>query len=199
MTLDQVERVLSEISRESGVQSFVVIGSLSIFGLADETARIPDAMMISNEVDAYPEMDPGRAPEFTAKWGMDSPFHRQNGYYFDAVSPLLPTLPDGWAGRLFHKKFGSGLTVKFLDPNDAAISKYARGEPKDRMWIKAGIASSLLSIATIEYRVRETRFLNDDERERVKRSIDEDKKWHGLLMNKAARSVARKPVKKRRS
>ncbi|MBM3391107.1 MAG: hypothetical protein FJY34_03920 [Betaproteobacteria bacterium] len=31
-----------------------------------------------------------------------------------------------------------GIVAGFLDPNDAAVSKYARGEPRDREWIRAG-------------------------------------------------------------
>jgi hypothetical protein len=32
----------------------------------------------------------------------------------------------------------SGVKVKYLEPNDCAVSKYARSEPKDREWIRAG-------------------------------------------------------------
>ena len=48
------------------------------------------------EVDTYPERDSQRAPEFSEKFGENSAFHQAHGYYFDAVSPDLPTLPEGW-------------------------------------------------------------------------------------------------------
>ncbi len=51
-----------------------------------------------------------------------------------------------------------GVKVKYVEPNDCAISKYARSEPKDREWIRACIETGILSLPTIEYRLRETRF-----------------------------------------
>lgn len=58
-----------------------------------------------------------------------------------------------------------------MEPHDAAIAKYARGAPKDLQWIRAGIDAGILSIATLEYRFRETVFADDPERERVREAI----------------------------
>ena len=52
---------------------------------------------------------------------------------------MLPTLPEGWQQRLVRLEFENGVTGWFLDPNDAAISKYVRAEPRDREWIRAGL------------------------------------------------------------
>ena len=71
----------------------------------------------------------------------------------------------------------SAQSLKFLDPDDAAISKYARCEPKDRAWIKEGIKASILSLATLEYRMRETAFLDRKEHQRAKDALNEDKAW----------------------
>ena len=79
----------------------------------------------------------------------------------------------------------SGVSVKFLEPNDAAVSKYARGEPKDREWIREGLRQSLLSFATIEYRFRETPFLDHEEHERAKALLEADRKWLQRSINKA--------------
>ena len=43
-----------------------------------------------------------------------------------------------------------GIVAYFLDPDDAAVSKYARCEPRDREWIRAGLLAGLLSIAKID-------------------------------------------------
>lgn len=77
----------------------MVMGSLSVLALINERA-IPDAMTVSAEVDAYPESDPGRAFEIADDFGLGSEFEQRNGYYYDAVSPALPTLPRGWEQRL---------------------------------------------------------------------------------------------------
>jgi len=64
-----------------------------------------------------------------------------------------------------------GTLVKFIEPHDAAIAKYSRGAPKDMQWIRAGIDASILSVATLEYRFRQTVFADDPEHERVRAAI----------------------------
>lgn len=177
MTRQQVEDLLSEIGAKKGIKSFVVLGSLSIFAYSE--GAIPAEMTLSNEVDSYPEIYPELASDLAAEWGQGTEFERRHGYYFDAISPRLPTLPDGWESRLVERKTASGVAIKYADPNDVAISKYTRGEPKDRMWLRAGLAASILSLATIEYRFRETLFLDQPEHERVKAAIAEDRAWLG--------------------
>ncbi|MGQ0655022.1 MAG: DUF6036 family nucleotidyltransferase [Betaproteobacteria bacterium] len=175
MTRQQVEHLLSEIGKKKNISSFVVLGSLSIFAYGE--GDIPGEMTLSNEVDGYAEIYPGHDPALAAAWGQGSAFERQHGYYFDSISPKLPTLPEGWESRLIEKRTPSGVIVKYADPNDVAVSKYARGEPKDRKWVRAGLAASMLSLATIEYRSRETLFLDQAEHERVKAAISEDRAW----------------------
>jgi hypothetical protein len=179
MKSEDVERVFCAIRNVSGLDEFVVIGSLSALGLAGD--QLPPRMTRSMKVVAYPERDPNRAPEFFREFGEGSSFHLENGYYFDAVSPDLPTLPEGWEDRLLQRSFPSGIKVKFLEPNDCAISKYARSEMKDREWIRAGIEAGILSLPTIEYRMRETLFLDDDERRKADASFAEDQRWFQAL------------------
>jgi hypothetical protein len=182
MTRDQVESLLSEIGAERNLKSFVILGSLSVLGLTE--SPIPSDMTVSNEVDGFPEIYPAHDPDLAARWGQGSPFERQHGYYFDSISPALPTLPDSWESRLISRKTASGITMKFADPNDVAISKYARGEAKDKDWIRAGLAASILSLATIEYRCRETLFSDQKEHDRVKAAIEEDRRWLAKLRSR---------------
>lgn len=128
----------------------------------------------SIDVDLYPKDDPGRASEVAKALGLGSSFEQEFGYYADAVSPALPTLPEDWESRLIPIAFASGVTAWFLDPNDAAISKYARCEPRDREWIRAGLAAGIMSMPSIEYRLRDTS-METDERARAKRAIAEDR------------------------
>ena len=175
MNIHDIDLLLGQIRDASGLDEFVVIGSLSALGLASH--GLPPRMTWSMEVAAYPERDPQRAQEFSASFGENSVFHQQNGYYFDAVSPDLPTLPEGWEGRLIRQVLPCGVRVKYLDPNDCAVSKYARSEPKDREWIRAGIEAGLLSLPTIEYRMRETLFMDTNEHAKAKASVQEDLAW----------------------
>jgi len=90
----------------------------------------------------------------------------------------LPTLPAQWEFRLVRVPLGHGLTVFFLDPNDAAVSKSARGEPRDREWLQAGLAAGLPSTPIIESRLRETVFLDDEERRRAVDAFQTDRERH---------------------
>ena len=83
------------------------------------------------------------------------PHHHRSGLYFDAVSPALPSLPLGWQGRLLRVERG-GLPIASLDPNDAALSKYARGEPRDRRWIQGGLLAGANSLAIVSQCFRGT-------------------------------------------
>lgn len=152
---------------------FVVVGSNSILGIA-RAGNIPERMTMSNDVDAYIKDDPPRVFELEKELGQGSAFELANGFYLDPVSPTLPTLPAGWEDRLFKVRFDDGLTIHFLDPNDAAVSKYARGEPRDREWLQAGIGAGLLSPDVIEYRFRETVFYDDEERARAVAALAQD-------------------------
>ena len=167
MNIEQLDRLFSAVSSKHPVKTFVVMGSLAVLGLVNQRT-IPDGMIVSVEVDAYPESDPDRAFEIADDFGLGSDFEQEYGYYFDAVSPALPTFPDGWEQRLIPYILPCGTCLKFVEPHDAAIAKYARGAPKDLQWIRAGIDASILSIATLEYRFRETVFADDPERERVR-------------------------------
>ena len=175
MTRDQVETLLAEIAAKKGLDSFVVMGSLSVYGITEDP--VPEDMTLSNEVDSYPEVSPELAPELAKDWGQGTEFERTHGYYFDPISPALPTLPDGWEARLLVHQMPAGVSIKYAEPNDVAISKYARGEPKDRQWIRAGLEASILSMATMVYRMRETPFLDQAEHDRVSAAIEEDQTW----------------------
>lgn len=176
MNFDQVQKLLADIRAAHGIDRFVVVGSLSVLGL-QSSREIPPGMLVSNELDGYPEDDPGRRQEIAKRFGQGTDFEQEHGYYFDPVSPTLPTLPDGWKDRLIEVRLPSGVHVKFLDPDDAAVSKYARNAPKDRQWIREGLAASILSAAAIEHRFRSTPFLDPAEHDGAKAALAEDRKW----------------------
>ena len=112
MNLAQVERLLGAIKAESGIDDFVVMGSISVLGMT-LGHDIPEGMILSNDLDAYPRLDPGRAGALTKAWGQGSAFEREHGYYFDAISPNLPTLPAGWEARLITLQLPGGVEQVF--------------------------------------------------------------------------------------
>lgn len=147
MNRDDVGHLLAEAMRITKHRDYVIIGSLSVLGA---TATPPESMTGSIDVDLYPKNDPGRAFEIAAELGLGSEFEQRYGYYADVVSPMLPTLPEGLEQRLIRVEFETGVTAWFLEPNDAAISKYVRSESRDREWIRSGLQTGILSLPTIE-------------------------------------------------
>ena len=157
---------------------YVVVGSLSILGVV-RGRDAPARMLMSIDVDCYTWSDPGRIFELKDALGEGSAFESRHGVFLDPISPDVPTLPANWQHGLVRVPFADGIVVHFLDPNDAAVSKFARCEPRDREWIRAGLGARLLSAAVIESRIRDTVFIDDAERDRARKAFAEDRKIRG--------------------
>ena len=190
MELAHIERLLSEARRLSQHTEFVIMGSLSVLGVMG-LRPIPPRMLMSIDVDCYMRNDPGRTDDLKPALGEGSRFQRENGYYLDPVSPSLPTLPEAWVHRLVRVDFDSGVIAHFLDPNDAAVSKYARGEPRDREWIRAGLNEAILSAPVIASRFRQTVFLDDAETKAAQQRLAEDEAWLAKHAAPKAKSKAK--------
>ena len=189
MKRDHLFKLFGQAHRLTGHQDYVVVGSLSILGTQDEEG-LPAAMSMSNDIDCYTKADPGRIYDVNAALGEGSAFHRANGYYLDPVSPNLPTLPDGWQSRMTSLHRGN-VTLWFLDPDDAAMSKYARSQPNDLRWIRAGILCGLISLPKIKHRLASTSFLDGDEESRVRKQVAATLAWFEIV--KGARNQALDP------
>lgn len=157
-----------------GETDYVVFGSLAVLGYAGE---VPRRMAASLDVDAFGRGDPGRIFELAPALGQGSPFEAEHGYYLDPISPRVATLPEGWEERLLRIEVDPGLAIWFLEANDAAVSKYARMEPRDREWIRPGLRARILSLPIIEARFARTAFLDAAESTRARKALAEDGKW----------------------
>jgi hypothetical protein len=174
MRREDLGRLFARARELCGESDYVVLGSLAVLGWAGE---IPPRMAASLDVDAYCRNDPERVFTLTAALGQGSPFERQHGYYLDPISPRVATLPDRWEERLTRIELGPGLAAWFLEPNDAAVSKYARMEPRDREWIRPGLRAGVLSAAILAARLESTVFLDAAESQRARGAFDEDRRW----------------------
>lgn len=152
----------------------MVFGSLAALGYADE---VPPRMAMSVDVDAFGKSDPPRVFDLVQALGQGSAFEAENGYYLDPISPRVATLPEGWEQRLVRIELEPGLAAWFLEPNDAAVSKYARMEPRDREWIRAGLQAGILSLPIIEARFKQTIFLDPTESAHARKALTEDREW----------------------
>jgi hypothetical protein len=174
---EHLARLFAEARRLCGETDYVVLGSLAVLGYAGD---VPARMAASIDVDAYSKHDPARVFELAAALGQGSPFEAAHGYYLDPISPRVATLPQGWEQRLARIELASELVGWFLEPNDAAVSKYARMEPRDQEWIRPGLRAGVLSLETLERRFSSTTFLDAEESERARRALEADRRWlHG--------------------
>lgn len=174
MDREQIGRLLTEARKLTNHREYVIVGSLSILG---KIANPPAEMVYSIDVDMYPRLDPGRAGEIADSLGQGTDFEQKHGYYADAVSPVLPTLPEGWEERLVRIEYPDHVVGLYLDPNDCAVSKYARLEPRDRRWIREGFKAGVLDPAVIEQRMRSAPFLDEAEEVRARDALRLDREW----------------------
>lgn len=174
MELSNLQELFDQAKALTNHTEFVVLGSLSILGIV-QGKEVPARMLMSIDVDCYTRQDPGRIFELAKSLGEGSPFEANHGYYLDPISPQVPTLPDQWEYRLVRVPLRNSIVVYFLEPNDAAVSKYARSEPRDREWLQAGLAAGLLSAPVIESRFRQTNFADTEERDRALKGLAEDR------------------------
>jgi len=173
MDRDQIGALLAEAHKLTNHREFVVMGSLSVLGAV---ASAPSAMLMSIDVDLYPLRDPGRAGEIARELGQGSAFEREHGYYADAVSPALAALPDGWEERLHRIEYPDQVVALYLDPNDAAVAKLARCEPRDRRWVREGLKAGIIDADIVERRMASAPFLDQAEQDRARSALHEDRR-----------------------
>ena len=174
MNIDALFALLAEAKKLCGHKDYVVIGSLSVLGMS-EVAAIPANMTLSIGADCFIQdlqADPGRALDLQAALGEGSPWHLAHGIYLDPVNPHLPTLPDQWQSRLIPIA-RSGVVAHFLEPHDAAVSKLARGEPRDLRWVLAGARGNIIALATVALRMKSTNFLDEVEERSTRARLEE--------------------------
>ena len=174
MRRDDLRRLFARARDLCGETDYVVFGSLAVLGWAGE---VPARMAASIDVDAFSRGDPGRIFDLVPALGQGSPFEAEFGYYLDPISPRVATLPESWEERLTRIQLEPLLTAWFLEPNDAAVSKYARMEPRDREWIRPGLRAGVLSIAILDARFSRTAFLDIHESARAREALEEDRLW----------------------
>jgi hypothetical protein len=171
---EDLARLFARARELCGETDYVVLGSLSILGYEGE---VPARMAASLDVDAYTKHAPARVFDLAGALGEGSPFELEHGFYLDPISPRVATLPAGWEERLARITLGPELAAWFLEPHDAAVSKYARMEPRDREWIRPGLEAGVLALPTLDARVGRTSFVDEHEEARARGALEEDRRW----------------------
>lgn len=152
MRRHELEHILRAAAAITDENDFVVVGSQAILGQYPDA---PKELLISNEVDIYPEHHPELADLIDGAIGAGSMFSEQFGYHADGVGPETAILPRLWRTRavLVTGPGTKGACGICPEANDLAISKLAAGRPKDRDWFRVAAARHLLSRTTISSRL----------------------------------------------
>lgn len=151
-----IDHMLRASAAIIGHGRFVMIGSGA--AIAIHQKRLPAAMMLTKEIDIYPEgvADPEDLSNVVeAAIGVGSPFAISFGYYVDGVSPGTAKLPDGWHDRLipYTSPDAPGVTALCLELVDLAVAKLCAGREKDIIWLRAAFGAGLLTRAQVEQRL----------------------------------------------
>ena len=145
----ELEHVLRAVGAITDETDFIVIGSQAILGVADEP---PEELVVSMEVDLYPEKAAHKSDLIDGSIGELSPFHATFGYYAHGVGPHTAIAPVDWRNRVIALQNSNtrGVVGWCLAPVGLAISKLAAGRDKDLAYVRALIRYRYVEPNTIE-------------------------------------------------
>jgi len=152
MDRSALEHVLRAASAISNEREFVVIGSQAVLG---QFPNAPDALLVSVEVDVYPQHAPEKSDLIDGAIGELSTFHQTFGYYAHGVDETTATLPSGWAERLIpvHNENTGGATGWCLEVHDLAISKLAAGRERDIDFLQVLVREGMVDVNVLRDRL----------------------------------------------
>ena len=136
----------------------IIIGSQSLHGKFPD---VVDGLLYSRKVDT---ILPNKAK--LGRWlsdvvGEGTPFAADRGHYIDHVIPVdgLPILASGWDGRTKREPliYDGRICgeIRFISPEDLAISKLGAGRPKDFVLLKKLVDHKYIDLSDVEKLIEE--------------------------------------------
>lgn len=161
MTRQETERALLEFADFVHQTTIYVIGSQAIYG------AFPDfelgIVLASKDIDVFtlPYLERWWLP-VNERFGSDSDFDVERGYYVDMVKPELPRLPAGWEDRAIRRVIGTivvdgrteNVTAVFPETHDLAASKIAIGRDQDIAFLSGLVEVGVVERGVLEERLR---------------------------------------------
>lgn len=158
MRRQDLEYVIAEVGRRTGLDYFYIIGSAAV--LASLPASQDPALVGTRDVDIIPSPeDPTRQQEYADRldvlFGEMSDFDDEHGFYVQGVDSTTPTYaPAGWMERAIPVR-AENVTALCMELHDLALSKYGAGREKDFAFTAALAKTGIVNKATLESRLQE--------------------------------------------
>jgi hypothetical protein len=134
MNRRQLEHVIEEVGRRTGLEYFYIIGAAAVLAELPEPSEA--SLVQTRDVDVVPGTEDAAEEERIANqidWvlGEGSDFEIEHQYYAQGLSRSSPRFaPSGWMLRARPVKAGA-YTGLCMEVHDLALSKFGAGRPKD--------------------------------------------------------------------
>lgn len=160
---DDLNQAVRSVARALDCTEIVIIGSQALLVGRDDIAT---NLRFSREIDLYPSnarsAEPSEAmevsEEINALFGEGSNFDLTHGFFIDGVDENTAKLPENWKERAVRKEIevdGKVISVVAPEPNDLAVSKMVRGDPKDVEFTRGCLDAGLVKYGVINRRLGE--------------------------------------------
>lgn len=148
MNRQQVEHMIEEVGRRTGLEYFYIIGAAAVLAELPEPSEA--ALVQTRDVDVVPGTPDASEEDRIANqidWvlGEGSDFEIEHQYYAQGLSSSSPQYaPSDWMLRARPVKSGA-YTGLCMEVHDLALSKFGAGRPKDLEFNAALAKTGLLS------------------------------------------------------
>lgn len=158
MNRRQLEHVIEEVGRRTGLEYFYIIGAAAVLAELPEPSEA--ALVQTRDVDIVPGTADASEEDRIANqidWvlGEGSDFEIEHQYYAQGLSRSSPQYaPSDWMLRARPVKAGA-YTGLCMEVHDLALSKFGVGRPKDLEFNKALAKTGLLNKSELLRRLKQ--------------------------------------------
>jgi hypothetical protein len=157
MRRQKIDHILRAAADATGEKRFVLVGSSA---LIVQVKHLPADMMVTPEADIFaPDAEDIEyvSDLIDGSIGRNSAFHQTFGYYGDGISPGTAILPGEWQDRTIEyatPETGEATAI-VVERHDVALAKLCAWREKDRVWLKTGVQTGVLSLSVMTSRLPE--------------------------------------------